>query len=89
MSAKQITLTIPEKMLKEIDRAAKSEHRSRAEFLREAARRSIAAQSARAIPVVKPTAEEERIMRKGEEEIARGEFVTLEQLRHDVTDRRR
>lgn len=84
MSAKQITITIPDKMLKEIDKAARREHRSRAEFLREAARRSLVQQSARAIPVFEPTAEEKKLLRKAWKEFERGQYMPYEKLRREL-----
>ncbi|HLD25522.1 MAG TPA: ribbon-helix-helix domain-containing protein [Candidatus Andersenbacteria bacterium] len=41
MKSKVITLSIPEKLLKEIDRAAKRENRTRSEFMREGCRKYV------------------------------------------------
>ena len=38
----------------------------------------------RTFPVVKPTKGELRAIRRGEREIARGEYVTLEQLKREL-----
>lgn len=38
----------------------------------------------RVFPVVKPTKEEMRAIRRGEREIARGEYITLEQLKREL-----
>ncbi|HXB66960.1 MAG TPA: hypothetical protein VNY05_01885 [Candidatus Acidoferrales bacterium] len=40
-------------------------------------------------PAYKPTKAEAAAIRKGEAEIARGEFVTLDDLLHDLDNRRR
>lgn len=40
------------------------------------------------IPVVKATKEEMRAIRRGEREIAKGEYVTLEQLKRELERRR-
>jgi bifunctional DNA-binding transcriptional regulator/antitoxin component of YhaV-PrlF toxin-antitoxin module len=40
-------------------------------------------------PAYKPTKAEAAAIRKGEAEIARGEFVTLDHLLHDLDNRRR
>lgn len=38
----------------------------------------------RVFPVVKPSKEEIRAIRRGEREIAKGEYVTLEQLKREL-----
>ncbi len=43
MATKVINISLPDKLLKEIDKAARRENRTRSEFLREAARRYIEA----------------------------------------------
>lgn len=50
MAVKIINISLPEKLLKEIDREAKRENRTRSEFLREEARRYIEAKRAGIVP---------------------------------------
>jgi len=47
MSSKMISVSIPEEMLPEIDNAARKEHRSRSELIREALRRYLSADRSR------------------------------------------
>ncbi len=72
-------------MLKQIERATKVENRTRSELIREAVRFYFN----RAFPVVKPTAAQLRAIRRGRAEHARGEFVTLDELLHELGTSRR
>ena len=49
MAARIINITLPERLLQEIDRAAEDEQRSRSEFLREAARRYLEGRRVRSL----------------------------------------
>ena len=79
-----ISVSLPEEMLPEIDAAARREHRSRSEFIREALRHYIVAGRSRYLPVVDPDPEEREGIRESREAFARGEFVRLEDLQHEL-----
>ena len=82
-----ISITLPNAMLGEIDRACKAGHYTRSEYIREILRTHLFVQNT---PAEKATAEEVRSMRAGRREIEQGEFVTLADLEHDLdTDRRK
>lgn len=88
MGSKPISITLPSEMLADVDRTSKTEHRTRSELIREALRHYL---YIRRIPLAEPTPEELVAMEKGEGEVARGEYVTLDQLKRDVgiTDRQK
>ena len=75
MSSKTLSVTIPEELYELMDEKRKAGHYSRSEFVREALRRYLA------IPTVDATAEEAEAIQRGRAEIARGNFVTLDQLK--------
>ena len=81
MGSKPISITLPSDMLEEVDRAKKREQRTRSELVREALRHYL---YVRRVPMVDPTPEELRAIEAGEAEIARGEYVTLDELKHDL-----
>jgi predicted transcriptional regulator len=72
-------------MAAELEKVRKAEHRTRSELMREALRLYFT----RRLPVVMPTAAEIRGHRRGLAEIARGDFVTYEQLQHALAAPRR
>lgn len=84
MSSKMISVSIPEEMLPEIDTAARKEHRSRSELIREALRRYLSSESGRMIPVDDAQPDEAAAVERGRQEIKRGEFVRLEDLQHEL-----
>jgi predicted transcriptional regulator len=72
-------------MVDELDRVRELEHRTRAEVVREALRQYIAnALHARQIPVVDPEPDEIEALARGRQAIARGEFVTIDELLNDL-----
>lgn len=73
-----MTVSIPREMLREVDEVRKREHRTRSELVREALR---AYMRASALPIYAPTKRELAAIRKGREEISRGEYYTLAELR--------
>lgn len=73
-----MTVSLPRKMLQEVDTIRKKEHRTRSELVREALRVYM---GARTLPVYTPTPRELADIRKGREEIRRGEYYTLDELR--------
>jgi metal-responsive CopG/Arc/MetJ family transcriptional regulator len=84
-TTKTVTISLPPKMVDELDRVRRREHRTRSELLREALRRYMAdAGTQRTIPVEEATPEEIEALRLGREEYARGETVSLEDLQHEL-----
>lgn len=72
-------------MLKDLDRIAKAEHRTRSELLREAFRQYFESRYGEA----KPTAAELRALERGRAAMKRGDYLTLGELRHAVESPRR
>jgi metal-responsive CopG/Arc/MetJ family transcriptional regulator len=83
MANKIISISIPEEMLPVIDSAARKEYRSRSELIREVLRRYLSGNRGGVIPVDDAQADEIEAIRAGRQELARGEFVRLEDLQHD------
>lgn len=81
---KNLSITLPEGMVDLVDQAAEREHRTRSEFIREALRVYMTR-----VPLGKLTAEEAVADRDGHDAYLRREFVTLDQITHDVASRRR
>jgi metal-responsive CopG/Arc/MetJ family transcriptional regulator len=84
MTAKMISVSLPEEMLPEIDNAARREHRSRSELIREALRRYLAAEGAQMLPLGDAEADEIEAVARGREQFKRGEFVRLEDLQNEL-----
>ena len=80
MSRRNLSISLPADMVTLVDRAAKLEHRTRSELVREALR----AYLGRKIPVVTASPRELARIARGRREIDRGEFVTLDQILHAV-----
>ena len=84
-TTKTITISLPPKMVDELDRVRRHEHRTRSELLREALRSYMAsAGSRRAISVEEAQPEEIEAMRLARGEYARGETVSLEDLQTEL-----
>lgn len=75
-----LTISLPPGMLEEVERVRKREHRTRSELMREALRSYISGR----IREVEPTQAELRAIRRGRAAIARGDFVSLDQVRDEV-----
>jgi Arc/MetJ-type ribon-helix-helix transcriptional regulator len=84
MTAKMISVSLPEEMLPEIDHAARREHRSRSAFIREALRRYLAGEGGRVIPLDDAKPDEAKAIARGREQFERGEFVRLEDLQREL-----
>ena len=80
---KRVTISLPEEMLEAADQQAHLELRDRSELIREALRRYLTR-----IPVEDASPEEAAALKRGRAEHARGEFVTLEELMHDLAPHR-
>ena len=74
MASKTLSVTIPEQLYRRIDEQRAKGHYSRSEFVREALRRFVG------FPAVEATSEEEAAIKKGRAEIARGDYVSLDDL---------
>jgi predicted transcriptional regulator len=87
-----MTVSLPPAMMRDVERVRKTERRTRSELVREALRLyfnpELAARIAR-LPVYTPTAAERRAIEKGRAEIARGEYVTVDELFRNLDRRRR
>ena len=81
MSSKTLSVTIPEELYALLDEQRKAGHYSRSEFVREALRRFLT------IPSVAATPEEIAAINRGREEIARGEFSTLDEVVAELNDK--
>ena len=75
-----LTISLPPTMLEELERVRKHEHRTRSELMREALRGYFSSR----IREVQPTKAELRAIRRGRAAIARGDYVTLAEIRDDV-----
>jgi metal-responsive CopG/Arc/MetJ family transcriptional regulator len=72
-------------MVAQIERVRKAESRTRSELVREALRTYIADR----FPVVTPSVEDIRALRRSRREHARGQFVNLDDLLHALDAARR
>jgi predicted transcriptional regulator len=84
--AKRVTISLPEAILEAADRVGARDHRSRSELVREALCWYL---RLRDLPVDYASPEETEAFERGKEQIARGEYLTLEELLHDLEDHRR
>ncbi|MBZ5538777.1 MAG: ribbon-helix-helix protein, CopG family [Acidobacteriia bacterium] len=78
-----MTISLPPAMLKEIERVRLAENRTRSELMREALRTYLRTFYSR-FPVEAPTKAEVAAIRRGRAEIRRGQYITLEQLKHEL-----
>ena len=88
-TTKTLTISLPPAMVEDLDRVREREHRTRSELVREALRQYVAfGERHRRIPVAEPEANEKRAVERGRRAIESGEYVTLDELLHDL-DRHR
>lgn len=83
MKTARITISLPIEMVRAADRQRRLELRNRSDMMREALRYYLAR-----IPTDEATQAEMAAFKRGKAEIARGDFVTLTQLRHDMDSHR-
>jgi len=83
-TTKTLTVSLPPAMLVEFEFIKKSEKRTGSELVREALRQYFYSK----FPVYTPTKAEAKAIKKGREEIKRGEYVTLDELIHELDSRR-
>lgn len=84
-STATLTISLPPAMARELEKVRRAEHRTRSELIREALRLYFT----RRFPVVVPTPAEVRGLRRGRAEIARGDYVTHDELRNALAAARR
>jgi predicted transcriptional regulator len=91
-----ITISLRKAMTRQVDHLCKAEQRTRSELFREALRSYVKERAwlaqfeARAakLPAYTPTKRELEAIRKGREEMRRGEFVTLDELLKNLEGKR-
>ena len=75
-----MTISLPPAMLREVEAASKAEHRTHSELVREALRVYLYGR----YPVVSATRAEAAGIARGRADIRKGNYVSLEQLAHDL-----
>jgi predicted DNA-binding protein len=81
---KTVTTSLPPEELVALDRVRKRGNLTRAEVLREAIRRYVSQVSDRKIPVEDALPDEIGAIEEGQAQIARGEYVLLDDLKHEM-----
>jgi metal-responsive CopG/Arc/MetJ family transcriptional regulator len=81
---KTVTVSLPQEELVALDRARKRDNLTRAQALREAIRRYVWQDSDRKIPVEDALPDEIEAIEEGQAQIARGEYVLLDDLKHEM-----
>ncbi len=81
-----MTVSLPAAMIREVEEVRKAEQRTRSELVREALRTYF---SQRRIRDAAASPAELRAIRRGRAAYARGDFVTLDQLLHEMGSPRR
>ena len=80
-----MTISLPTEMIDQIERLRKAEHRSRSDLVREALRNYFSKRFSEATV----SATELRAIRRGRSEIKRGEYITLDELLHNLESKNR
>ena len=81
---KTVTVSLPQEELIALDRVRKRNNLTRAQALREAIRRYLRQDSDRRIPVEDALPDEIEAIEEGQAQIARGEYVLLDDLKHEM-----
>jgi len=76
---RSLSISLPEDLVAKIDATAKKQYKSRSDIIREAV-------ILRVIPAYTPTKAEERAIKEGKEQYARGEFTSWTDLKHELAD---
>ena len=79
-----LTVSLQQEELVALDRARKRDNLTRAQALREAIRRYVWQGSDRKIPVEDALPDEIEAIEEGQAQIARGEYVLLDDLKHEM-----
>jgi metal-responsive CopG/Arc/MetJ family transcriptional regulator len=82
-----ITVSLPRTMAERVEAVRKAEHRTRSELVREALRTYFALSAQ--FPEEEATPAELRAIERGRRAVARGQYVTLNQLLHELEPHRR
>ena len=82
-----LTISLPRAMAERVETLRKAEQRTRSELVREALRTYFAI--AARFPEEEATPAELRALARGRRAVARGEYVTLDHLLHDLEPHRR
>ncbi len=80
-----MTISLPPAMVEEFEKVRKIENRTKSELVREALRHYFA----KRIPVVSASAAELAAIQRGREAIKKGQYVTLDQLLHELAPQSR
>lgn len=80
MLKRTLTISLEPAMRQEVEEVSRQEHRTHSELVREALRAYFTAR--RQFPIYNPTAAELRAIEKGRAALRRGDFDTLDDLRH-------
>jgi predicted transcriptional regulator len=80
-AAKRITISLPEDVLRAADEAAHTQESTRSALFEDALRWYL---RIRELPDAEATPEEIEAIERGRAEIARGEFVTFEEIKRDL-----
>jgi metal-responsive CopG/Arc/MetJ family transcriptional regulator len=75
-----LTISLPPAMVEEFEKVRQAESRTRSELVREALRHYFDSR----YPVVEPTKAELAAIRRGRAAFARGDYVSLAELSHDL-----
>jgi metal-responsive CopG/Arc/MetJ family transcriptional regulator len=81
---KTVTVSLPQEELVALDRACKRDNLTRAQALREAIRRYVWQDFDQKIPVEDALPDEIEAIEEGQAQIARGEYVLLDDLKHEM-----
>ena len=81
---KTVTTSLPPEELVALDRVRKRDNLTPAEALRKAIRRYVSQGSDRKIPVEDALPDEIKSIEEGQAKIARGEYVLLDDLKHEM-----
>jgi hypothetical protein len=81
---KTVTTSLPPEEFVALDRVRRRDNLTRAEALREAIRRYVSQDSSRKIPVEDALPDEIEAIEQGQAQIARGEYVLLDDLKHEM-----
>ncbi len=81
---KTIIFSLPSDILDDLDRVCRRTRRTRPEIVREALRHYLTTVGSRAIPVVDAEPDEIEAIRRGREDAARGETISLEELQKQL-----
>ena len=81
---KTVSVALPQEELVALDRLRKRDKLTRAQALREAIRRYVSQDSNREIPVEDALPDEIVAIEEGQAEIGRGEYVLLDDLKHEM-----